>query len=72
MTKVYDLCWREESAGIVGCKHPTAGRRVLILLGKDARKEPSKLMSIRNARLGFAPIIGHPGKAPQPRAKSHG
>jgi hypothetical protein len=27
-----------EAAGIVGCKHPAAGRRVLILLGKAARR----------------------------------
>jgi hypothetical protein len=30
-----------EAAGVVGCKHPAVGRRVLILLGKVARREAS-------------------------------
>ena len=61
MGKVYDLCQREGSAGHRWCKHPAAVA-ARDPFGKAARESRSKLMSIRNARLGFARMIEHPGK----------
>jgi hypothetical protein len=42
MAKCTTSVSEREAAGIVGCKHPAAGRRVLILLGKAARREPKQ------------------------------
>ena len=45
-----------------GVRRMNAGRRVLIP-SKLPAESRSKLISIKNARLGFARIIEHPGKA---------
>ena len=69
MVKVYDLCQREGSAGhrrLFACRSPRADPF------RSARGAEGKLMSIKNARLGFARIIEHPGKALQALANRHG
>jgi len=42
-----------EALGIVGYKHPAAGRRVLIPLGKAARREPKQAYVYQERTLGF-------------------
>jgi predicted ATPase/DNA-binding winged helix-turn-helix (wHTH) protein len=62
MVQVYDLCQREGSAGH---RWPRASRRRslrLIPFTTLPAESRSKPMSIRNARLGFARTIEHPGK----------
>jgi hypothetical protein len=53
MAKCTTSVSEREAAGIVGCKHPAAGRRVLILLGKAARREPKQADVYQERALGF-------------------
>jgi hypothetical protein len=53
MAKCTTSVGEREAPGIIGCKRPAAGRRVLILLGKAARREPKQAHVYQERTLGF-------------------
>jgi hypothetical protein len=60
-----------EALDIISRKHPAAGRRVLILLGCAARREPEQADVYQERTLGFCGDNRTSRKSAQVDAKSH-